>query len=408
MAVNNWSTIKGIRQQLCKKWEQGVFCFVEDAEFPYVVGIKGPGSSELAEKFAVVQDWLRKNYSEFSTAQYKIIWQEKSHRVTGKNLLPVSLSFQSMEKLCGFMGRNNELLRWEQAKVLIADKLPELIPWAQRYKRKALSLSADLKKLEILLRISCWYKEEYLKRASCQKLYLRQISLSGVHTKFIESNKGVLSEWWFFLGWVAEDFRGSVVPDSSFSPLEKFVSRFGFKNKPVMTRFRILDEDLYVNGLSDIMVNTEELCSLELPVKRVFICENDVSTLSFPKHKESIVIYGRGYGFEALSQVEWLHKKELWYWGDIDTDGFCILEQFRRHFPGVKSFLMNQEILLEHRDFWSEEKKQSIRELQSLSNEEMDLYKNLCANKWGQSVRLEQEFIQFRCLEEFLGSLECN
>ncbi len=40
-----------------------------------------------------------------------------------------------------------------------------------------------------------------------------------------------------------------------------------------------------------------------------------------------MVLFGSGYGFEFLSNVLWLAKLNIYYWGDIDTHGFAILNQ---------------------------------------------------------------------------------
>ena len=84
-------------------------------------------------------------------------------------------------------------------------------------------------------------------------------------------------------------------------------------------------------------------------IKTVFVTENDINGLAFPIVDNSIVIFGRGYGFEHLQNAHWLRNKEIAYWGDIDTHGFAILSQFRKLFPAVRSFLMDRDALLAFR-----------------------------------------------------------
>ena len=59
-----------------------------------------------------------------------------------------------------------------------------------------------------------------------------------------------------------------------------------------------------------------------------------------------MVIFGAGYGFEMLNHARWLASRRIHYWGDIDTHGFAILDQLRRRFEHVESFLMDRETLL--------------------------------------------------------------
>ncbi|QIK37670.1 hypothetical protein GWK36_06375 [Caldichromatium japonicum] len=44
-------------------------------------------------------------------------------------------------------------------------------------------------------------------------------------------------------------------------------------------------------------------------------------------------IIDTGYGWEALAQGPWLNACQLYYWGDLDTHGFAILDGLRNHFP---------------------------------------------------------------------------
>jgi len=39
-----------------------------------------------------------------------------------------------------------------------------------------------------------------------------------------------------------------------------------------------------------------------------------------------MVIFGGGYGSAMLAGAAWLHRCPLQYWGDIDTQGFAIMD----------------------------------------------------------------------------------
>jgi hypothetical protein len=132
-------------------------------------------------------------------------------------------------------------------------------------------------------------------REQKERIYVRQIPLEGIHTKFVESNKSVLAAWLDFLCpenlWNHESSRSS-----------DFAKRYGFLDKPQQVRVRILDPDYYLHGLSDWTLIATELAKHELPIQNGFICENNVTCLSFP-------------------QVSWLHTKQIFYWGGLDTNG---------------------------------------------------------------------------------------
>jgi hypothetical protein len=94
---------------------------------------------------------------------------------------------------------------------------------------------------------------------------------------------------------------------------------------------------------------------LDPGVSRVFITENEINFLAFPPVRDSLIIFGAGYGFEMLAQARWLSRCRIHYWGDIDTHGFAILDQLRAHFEHVDSFLMDRATLLAFRSLWGEE-----------------------------------------------------
>jgi hypothetical protein len=117
------------------------------------------------------------------------------------------------------------------------------------------------------------------------------------------------------------------------------------------------------------------------------------------------VIFGAGYGFENLAAAKWLLGKELYYWGDIDTHGFAILNQLRRTLPHAASMLMDERTLLDHRELWGIEERQESAELALLKGEEREVYDGLRQGRWGERVRLEQERVGFERVVDVLGRL---
>jgi hypothetical protein len=149
------------------------------------------------------------------------------------------------------------------------------------------------------------------------------------------------------------------------------------------------------SGLPDITLDAASFAALALPVRRVFITENETNFLSFPPAADAIVVFGAGYGWEALARASWLHRCRLHYWGDIDTHGFAILDQLRGHFPAVASLLMDRETLLAHRSHWGEEPDPARHDLARLTPEEAAVYDDLRFDRHQPRLRLEQERVGF-------------
>ena len=100
-----------------------------------------------------------------------------------------------------------------------------------------------------------------------------------------------------------------------------FARRYGFREKPERIRFRVLDpalSPLPVNpedaGGQDIALDAASFAALDAGVSRVFITENEINFLAFPRVQEGMVIFGAGYGFETLGRAHWLRRCRLHYW----------------------------------------------------------------------------------------------
>lgn len=212
----------------------------------------------------------------------------------------------------------------------------------------------------------------------------------------IENHKKLLSEWFDLI-------LDSSAVDSTATGVRGFERRYGFLEKPAQVRLRILDKSCYIHGLSDLTINAIEFCTLNPDIDTVFVTENDINGLAFPMVNKSIILFGRGYGFEYLQNAHWLRNKEILYWGDIDTHGFVILSRFRKMFPSVKSFLMDRETLFAYKKYWIKEEKPSDAMPDNLTKEECTLYNDLRSQTLGEAVRLEQEFIPFDYVKRYLS-----
>jgi hypothetical protein len=273
-------------------------------------------------------------------------------------------------------------------------RLPVLLPWLQANASRALALEEHWPRL---MDIVAW-----LQAHPRPGIYLRQLDLAGVHSKTIEENAAVLCEL----------FDLALPPhaiETQASGAANLARRYGFRTKPVRVRFRVLDPGRALFGTGaeeDITVDHACFARLAPAVSRVFITENEVNFLAFPRVADAMVIFGAGYGFDALASARWLHERSIHYWGDIDTHGFAILDQLRGHFADVESFLMDHATLMAHRSQWTDEPQPILRDLSRLAPVERTLFDLL---RWkrveDRQVRLEQERIGFQWVEQALAGL---
>jgi hypothetical protein len=148
-----------------------------------------------------------------------------------------------------------------------------------------------------------------------------------------------------------------------------------------------------------------ELADSALPVSTVFVVENEVTYLAFPQAQSSVVVFGGGYAAARLRQLPWLADRQLYYWGDLDTHGFAILNRLRGAFGHARSLLIDRETLLAHEGQWVREPEPVTDHLELLTPEEVALYRDLVEDTFGHSVQLEQERIAYSAIERAVRRL---
>ncbi len=386
-----WTTPADLKAQVKRLWDRGLLLAAVvsgEAVFPRRLQLKGPDSRALSETFAEVRGWIARLTA--GSGNYRIDWRRINHPVLGNNDIPSAIWVDTLDDACEMIGKSHSTGQFRTLVVLTSEQQPELLPWLARRPLKALELESVFPQL---LAVVNW-----LRKNPRPAIYLRQIDLPGVHSKFIEEHRSVLTELFDLV--VTED-----AVDTRFSGSSGFCRRYGFLDKPVRVRFRLLDPDiplLPTRSDQDIVVTHDAFADLDLPISTVFITENEINFLAFPQVAGSMVVFGGGYGFAHLAAASWLQQQNIHYWGDIDTHGFAILHQLRGHFPHAESLLMDRATLMAHQLVWGTESQPKIARLPQLNLDENRLYQELCNNSLGSSVRLEQEKIGYQWLVERL------
>ncbi|MBI5064376.1 MAG: hypothetical protein HZB87_13145, partial [Desulfatitalea sp.] len=373
----NWTTPADLCAQVLKLWDKGALLasMAGDTQlFPRRLTFKGPTSAELAQRFDEVRDWIAGLNSQ--NKLYRVVWRTVNHRILGQNSVPDEVWIDTPEDALGLIGKSRDAGRFAAIVALTGERHPQLLSWLKKRPLRALDFAGEWPKL---LDIVSWVRQH-----PTPGIYLRQVDIPGVHSKFIEGHLSVLSE---LLDLVLQQDE---IEDSA-RGVSGFCRRYGFRDKPSRIRFRILDPDLAfvpTGTDQDITVTHDTFARLDFPVEKVFITENEVNFLAFPPVSRSMVVFGAGYGFEMLAEAHWLQSLCIYYWGDIDTHGFAILDQLRALFPNVASFLMDHDTLLAHQPHWGKEPQPEKRELPRLNSTEAALYDELRQNRLGTQLRL--------------------
>jgi hypothetical protein len=348
--------------------------------WPLRLNLKAPTAADLSDRFEAVRDWVR---AVADTPQVRIEWREWNHRVQGAQRLPAAVWLDTLQHALAFIGKGRQAQRFEAVWQQTAAAQPALLAWLPggRSRRWTWPTAGRV----------CWPWSH-----GCRPILDRACTCarSTCRAWTASSSRPTEACWPSCWTWLCRQ-----VIETNATGVAQFTRRFGFLDKPVRIRFRLLDSALPslpgCEGLPDITLDAASFAALALPVQRVFITENETNFLAFPPAADAIVVFGAGYGWEALARASWLHRCQLHYWGDIDTHGFAILDQLRGYFPGAASFLMDRETLLAHRLHWGEEPDPARHDLSRLTPEEAAVYDDLRFDRHQPQLRLEQERVGF-------------
>jgi hypothetical protein len=439
--MKDWTTPDDIRKRVEREWASGRLLAArvprrdsDDelpaiTEFPFRIPLRKPKSGDLSARFVDVQAWI----DELNRgSRYRLDVREVNHRVIGRQRLPAAAWLDSAADALVLTGHAREAKQFD----LLAVATPvEFHRWLRSHPLKALDAAADWEQILAVVR---WIREH-----PRSGLYLRQVSIPGVHTKVIERQRRVIDALLESVadsgvvyaaggssghaprdasgtdvglggvGTLGAEISGARLAQVEMSGVEIsgrvsgapaigrrnwFENRYGFRSKPLLVRTRALDPGLeLVPGAVDLTMPASALAR-HGPASDtiVLITENEINFLTLPLKANTLAIWGAGNRApEALAEIGWLKHCRVYYWGDIDTHGFGILDRLRGVLPQVESLLMDREVLLSHRESWVQEPSQMLRPLPNLTAVENDLLRALQQNEFGPNVRLEQEFVGY-------------
>jgi hypothetical protein len=356
---------------------------LEESFFPKVIRSNKSVSSDFSEMRNELVKVI-KHSKDKKGFGYTITYKQINTRKHGIQSLPEEISFQTETDFLKYLHKEKEVAEFRQNYTFILSKFPQLKEWIIKYPQNVIENHSQWNDL---LKVC-----DYFIETPKPNLYIRELPIK-IHTKFIENNKGIIRE---LLDIVISEHINLIETN--------FEKRFNLKYAEPTVRFRILDTGIsqtYFSGIDDLSIPVSQFEQLNLPLNNVLVVENKTNlhtiALTLPKFAKTIVVFGSGYKVENLKNTNWLNHVELFYWGDLDVQGFEILSQFRGYFPHTKSFLMDKKTF----DKFFENDKGTPSKVTgnlNLSDEENELYKLLKENNW----RLEQEKIPFEYVNEFV------
>ncbi|MCC5951588.1 MAG: hypothetical protein JJU45_05780 [Acidimicrobiia bacterium] len=394
---HGWSTVDELVTKLRRRWDRGAFlrAYVEGAEFePLSLPVRSPKAADLVERFDDSMGWIERfdadNRTGTARQRFAVERQVRRNRTLGDNAVPVRVHVESLAQLCSILGTTDDVERLDavlertRADESTRPHRGELVEWIAAHPHEAI---ANGEVWAEVLAVVDWIVEH----DDRSELDLRHLDVARVDTKFVERHRKVLSR-----------LLDVVLPAERIDrTASTFAGRYGFRARPTHVRFRLLAPVPELPAvITEAELRVDELARLPLSVRTVFVVENRASYLAFPQVDDALAIFGAGFGVSVLEGIPWLAERDVVYWGDIDTHGFAILDRLRQRLPHVQSLLMDRATLLAHREHLVVEDRPTDEPLTTLTAQEQALYGDLVEDRYGPSVRLEQERIRFSTVSD--------
>ncbi|TAL31289.1 MAG: hypothetical protein EPN93_18180, partial [Spirochaetes bacterium] len=254
-----WTTIAAVKTAVNKKWSNGGILretLDNQGLFPMKMALSGPTPLELSERYSEVKEWIREYLESDVTKPFRIEWKEVNNRIIGNNKIPTAVIFESPSQAAKLLGRTKELALFTKASSEILSRFPDLSPWLAKNPLKVIEAAPIINRV---LDVIDWIYEH-----PRPGIYLRQLCVKGVDSKFLESHKRIITDWLDLV------LSGDQI-NCAYTGTKLFEKRFGFLSKPTMVRFRMLDSRQTVGGYSDVMVRADEFCAIPQAIGTVFV-----------------------------------------------------------------------------------------------------------------------------------------
>ena len=378
-------TPKEIKEQ-CLKWWKEVLIAESNAIsiFPKEISRIGKVSSkDILNNLSAYKDAIQLLQSESKENRkfgYKLVLEERHFDKIGTQQIPNKIIIESIDDYLKITAKEKEYQTFLRNHSLIIQKLPILHDWIKTNHIKLIEHNTWTDTLKVC---------NYFIQNPKPKLYIRQLAID-IHTKYISENENVIQSLLEF-----------IIPEHINQSERTFEKRFNLKYSEPLIRIRFLDNQLSpIETATDISLTLSEFNNFYSHCDNIFVAENLMNFLTLPCLTKTIAIWsGGGFNVSYLKDIDWLKSKQFYYWGDIDAQGFQILNQFRTYFPNTIAVMMDEETLSCFKS--GKGKPATNQTLQRLSESELKLYNHLRQN----NIRLEQEKIRQAFAEEKIKKL---
>ena len=301
-------------------------------------------------------------------------WQAVNDPRFGLHKRPERAFFVDEAAFLTALDKGREVRRLREDVALICAECPALSSWLLANAQAVVRYHGIWPEL---LRVVRWFLVH-----PRSGLYLRQIPVEGVHTKFFEQYRAILDELLLHV-------QPAMVDTAAF----RFEKRHGLRWEEPLVRMRFLDHSLQIERgfpTPDIAIPVLAFRTVLLGEVTAIITENLRNFLALPMLPGAVAVFGSGDAATLLHRAAWLTASRILYWGDMDPPGYTILARLRGEYPQTESILMDLSTLQAHQHLTGRKTHVPL-ELPGLILKERAALEYLCVN----GLWLEQERIPF-------------
>lgn len=212
--VGTWTTPADVRAAVRRKWHSGTLLVrfaAGQAWEPLCISVRGPSARQIGKRLGDVQQWAAE-WADAARGSLRVEYRQVGGRHFGANSIPCRAWLDSYDQAWALLKVRPDVQRLTN--LIEVSRGTRLVPWLTSHPMRALGLADRWDRLLATVR---WIDER-----QAPGMYLRQVDVPGVDTKFIEQHKGVLTEL----------LDAQLDPSRIDAAAPDFAGRFGFLRKP--------------------------------------------------------------------------------------------------------------------------------------------------------------------------------
>jgi hypothetical protein len=188
----SWTTPDDLRDQVLRVWERGKILaavIANETLFPLKLSMRRPDAKAMGQSFEAVRGWIREleeNSRSCKGFGYEIEWADVNHRQLGRNRVPNRVSVPTESDALRLIGKERAGRQFRALAEITVGRFPALAQWLSR---RPLVLIEHAQDWSRILDVLAWFRDH-----PRSNLYLRQVDIPGVDTKFVESRKQLFCE----------------------------------------------------------------------------------------------------------------------------------------------------------------------------------------------------------------------